>query len=64
MKYFRLEDIPAFDADGYIREYFKIYGIEGTEQKIKDVYAPGTLQAFMLGRYRKILNGKTQETET
>lgn len=56
------KEVVAYDADGYIREAFKVYGIEGTEQKIKEVMK-GKLQEFMLARYRKIINGKTQETE-
>ncbi len=50
-------------ADNHIRKAFKVYGIEGTEQKIKEVMK-GSLQEFMLARYRKLINGKTQETET
>ncbi len=49
-----INDILSYDADGHIRAAFKKYGIEGTEQKIKEIMT-GKLQEFMLARYRKMI---------
>lgn len=58
-----LSDVMNLDADIHLRNACRVYGIEGAEQKIKEVMQ-GRLQEFMLERYRKLINGKTQETET
>jgi len=50
-------------ADQHLKNSFAMYGIEGTEQKIKEI-TEGKLQEFMLARYRKLINGKAQETKT
>lgn len=41
-------------ADQHLKSSFAVYGIEGTETKIKELMK-GKLQEFMLARYRKII---------
>jgi len=50
-----INELIKLNADDHIKEAFKIYGIEGTEQKIKELMK-GKLQEFMLARYRKLIN--------
>ena len=52
-----LNDIMNIDADVHLRNAFRRYGIEGTEQKIKEV-TEGKLQEFMLERYRGLIDAK------
>ncbi len=58
MQYDDINTIIKYDADGHIRAAFKKYGIEGTEQKIKEIMT-GQLREFMLARYRKIIDGNS-----
>lgn len=58
-----INEIININGDTHLRNAFKVYGIEGTEQKIKELMK-GTLQEFMLARYRKLINGKAQEPKT
>jgi len=42
------------NAYAHLRNAFQVYGIEGTEQKIKELMT-GKLREFMLARYRDLL---------
>jgi len=58
-----LEEIVKMDARTSIQRCFKKWGIERTEDKIKQLMK-GQAQRFMLERYRELINGKAQETKT
>jgi len=56
-----MNEIAIRNADSHIRAAFKSYGIEGTEQKIKELMK-GKLQEFMLARYGKIINDTSRNS--
>ena len=58
-EYYTLKDIIKLDAIFEIKKAFKRYGIEGTEQKLKELYRlMPTYRNYMLKTYKEILNEK------
>jgi len=56
-EYYTLKDIVTLDATFEIKKAFKRYGIERTEQKLKELYhLMPKCRDYMLQTYRKILN--------
>lgn len=55
-EYYTLQDIIELDAKFEIKRAFQRYGIEGTEQKIEELYKlTPKLRNFMLSMYYEIL---------
>jgi len=54
-----LEEIVKMDARTSIRRCFKKWGIERTEDKIKELIK-GQAQKFMLERYNEIIHEKAE----
>ncbi len=52
-----VQKMIAKHIDEHIRAGFKVYGIEGMEQKIKELMQ-GKMRELMLQRYRRLLHEK------
>ena len=58
-EYYTLQDILKLDAIFEIKKAFKRYGIEGTEQKLRELYIHmPKFRDYMLQTYKEILNEK------
>ncbi len=56
-EYYTLEEVLEMDAEISIRKAFQRYGVEGTEQKLEELYkATPKLQNFMFGIYYTMLS--------
>lgn len=56
-EYYTIQDIIELDAKFEIRKAFQRYGVEGTEQKIEEVYKlTPKLRNFMLSMYYETLS--------
>lgn len=56
-EYYTIKDIIKLDAIFQIKRAFKRFGIEGTEQKIKEIYKfMSKCRDYLLEIYREILS--------
>ncbi len=56
-EYYTIKDIIKMDAIFELKRAFKRYGIEGTEQKLQELYyLMPKFRDYMLQTYREILN--------
>ena len=58
-EYYTIKDILKLDAIYEIKRAFKQFGIEGTEQKLKELYhLTPKLKYHMLQIYKELLNAR------